>query len=83
MPRCDFIRSDGWALPAPTAAMSRLLSMLGRHPMPLGELRPAAAAAGMSPAEVDAALAVATRRQVLGLALVGGVACVERRRAGA
>ena len=82
MLRHESARPEDRTAPAPTPALWRLLALI-RRPLPLGELRPAAAAAGLSSTEVDAALAVATRRQVLGLALVGGVACVERRRAGA
>jgi hypothetical protein len=51
--------------------------------VPLGELRPAAAAAGMTEPELASAIATATRREVLGLAAVGGVACYVRRRPGA
>ena len=67
-------------LPAPTGPMHALMGLLRWGPLPLAELRPAAAAVGMTAPEIDAALAVATRRQVLGLAMIGGVACVERRR---
>ena len=83
MPRHNIACPDGQAMPAPTAGVHIILSLLRRGPLPIGALRPAAAAAGLTDPEVDAALAVATRRQVLGLALVGGVACVERRRPGA
>lgn len=83
MPRRDSTHPDARAVPAPTAGVHILLSLLRRGPLPIGALRPAAAAAGMAGPEVDAALAVATRRRVLGLAMVGGTACVERRRPGA
>ena len=66
-------------LPAPTGGMHRLIALI-RRPVPLAELRPAATAAGMTDPEVDAALATATRRQVIGLTLIAGTACVERRR---
>jgi hypothetical protein len=58
--------------------MMRLLRLL-RRPMPPGELRPAAAAAGVAEPELTAALSTATRRQVIGLAAVAGTACYVRR----
>ena len=80
MPRRNIARPDSrpGTLPAPSAAMHRLLALL-RRPVPLGQLRPAAAAAGMDAGEVDAALAVATRRRAIGLAMIAGTACVVRR----
>ncbi len=69
-------------LPVPTATMWQLLRLL-RRPLPLGELRPVAAAAGMAEPELAAAISTATRRQVIGLAAIGGVACYVRRRPGA
>jgi hypothetical protein len=62
--------------------MLRLLSLI-RRPPPLGELQPATAAAGMDAGEVDAALAVASRRGAIKLALVAGTACIARRGPGA
>jgi hypothetical protein len=60
--------------PAPTPALFRLLGLL-RRPIPAGELRSAAAAAGLTTDETEAAIRTATRRQVIGLALVGSTAC--------
>ncbi len=55
----------GWrrpdAIPAPGTASFGLLALLKR-PLPLGELRPAAMAAGMSMEVIEAAISVATRR---------------------
>jgi hypothetical protein len=80
MPRCNNARLETTpdTLPAPSPAMLCLLRLL-RRPMPLGELRPAATAAGMAAGEVDDALAVATRRRAIGLAMIAGTACVVRR----
>ena len=80
MPRHAFARPDPnpGNLPAPSPAMWRLLRLL-RRPVPLGELRPAATAAGMAEPELAAALFTATRRQAIGLAAVAGVACYVRR----
>ena len=69
-------------MPAPSPAMLCLLRLL-RRPMPLGELRPAAAAAGMAEPELAAAISTDTRRQVIGLAAVAGTAYYVRRRPGA
>ena len=59
--------------------MLRLLGLL-RRPIPASELRPAASAAGMSAGEIDAAVAVATRRQAIRMVLVGGAAHYARAR---
>ena len=82
MPRLDAAHPGTRAVPAPTPALWRLLALV-RRPVPLNEMRLAAVAAGMAEPEVDAALATATRRQVLGLAMIGGTVCIERRRPGA
>ena len=74
----DVARTSDCALPAPTSGVFRLLTLL-RRPVPVSQLRPAAAAAGMDTGEVDAAIAVATRRQAIGLAMIAGTACVIRR----
>ena len=66
-------------VPAPTGTMLRLLDLL-RRPVPAGELRPAASAAGMSAGEIDAAVGVATRRQAIRMVLVGGAAHYARVR---
>jgi hypothetical protein len=71
-------RPDALTIPAPTPGLLRLLGLV-RRPMPLSELRPAAAEAGLDEAELEAAMAVATRRQVIGLSLIAGTACVTRR----
>ncbi len=71
------------ALPAPTGAMHALLGLLRRGPVPLTELRPAAAAAGMDGPAIDEAFATATRRGAIALVLASGTACVARRRSGA
>ncbi len=47
--------------PAPSVEMYGLLAILKR-PMPLGALRPAAAASGLTMAQVESAISVATRR---------------------
>src|SRR5689334_14403694 len=52
------------ATPAPSPALWALLRVLHR-PLPLAELRPIALAAGMSPAEIDLALANGARRGVI------------------
>lgn len=80
MPRHDSPRPDPrpGTLPAPSAGMFRLLTLL-RRPVPLGQLRPAAAAAGMAEPELAAAISTATRRQVIGLAAIAGTACYVRR----
>ena len=78
MPRCDFARPDEPAFPAPNAGVFRLLNLLKR-PVPVSQLRPAAAAAGMAEPELAAAISTATRRQAIGLAAVAGVACYVRR----
>jgi hypothetical protein len=46
------------AIPAPSFGLLALL----KRPLPLGELRPAAIAAGMSMEVIEAAISVATRR---------------------
>ncbi len=63
MPRRDIACPDArpGTAPAPSPEMTRLLRLL-RRPMPLGELRPAAAAAGMAEPELAAAISTATRR---------------------
>ncbi len=76
--RRDGAHSLDCALPAPTSGVFRLLTLLKR-PVPVSQLRPAATAAGMDASEVDAAIAVATRRQAIGLAMIAGTACVIRR----
>ena len=48
-------------IPAPGPASFGLLALL-KQPMPLGELRPTAIAAGLSPELVENALSIATRR---------------------
>ena len=78
MPRCNFARSDEPALPAPNARVFQLLSLL-KQPVPVSQLRPAAAAAGMAEPELAAAISTATRRQVIGLAAIAGTACYVRR----
>jgi hypothetical protein len=47
--------------PAATSALWQLLALLGR-PLPLGQLRPAALAAGLTQAQVETAIGIATRR---------------------
>ena len=74
----DVARTPDCALPAPTSGVFRLLNLLKR-PVPVSQLRPAAAAAGMAEPELAAALSTATRRQAIGLAAVAGVACYVRR----
>jgi hypothetical protein len=49
------------AIPAPSPASFGLLALLKR-PLPLGELRPAAMAVGMSMEVIEAAISVATKR---------------------
>jgi hypothetical protein len=65
--------------PAPTSTMLRLLGLL-RRPVPASEMRSVAADAGLTEDETEAAIRTATRRQVIGLALVGSSACYVRRR---
>ncbi len=74
----DVARTPDCALPAPTSGMFRLLNLL-RRPVPVSQLRPVATAAGMDAGEVDAALAVATRRRAIGLSMIAGTACIIRR----
>lgn len=78
----DVARPLDCPLPAPTSGVFQLLKLLKR-PLPVSELRPAAAAAGMAEPELDAAVSVATRRRAIGLAAVAGTACYVRRRPGA
>jgi hypothetical protein len=54
-------RSRTSFVPAPAPEMYGLLALL-RRPLPLGELRPAAMAAGMSMEVIETALSIATRR---------------------
>lgn len=80
MPRRDIARPDTrpGTLPAPSPGMHRLMTLL-RRPVPLGELRAVAGAAGMAEPELAAASSTATRRQAIGLAAVAGTACYVRR----
>jgi hypothetical protein len=48
-------------VPAATSELWKLLGLLSR-PLPLSELRPAAMAAGLTPAQVESAIGLATRR---------------------
>ena len=51
-------------LPAPSDEMYGILAILKR-PMPLGALRPAALASGLTMAQVENAISIATRRGAL------------------
>ena len=80
MPRRNIARPDSrpGTLPAPSTGMLHLLRLL-RRPVPLGELRAVAVAAGRAEPELAAAISTATRRQAIGLAAVAGTACYVRR----
>jgi hypothetical protein len=73
------LRASAAVVPAPTGTMLRLLGLL-RRPVPASEMRSVAADAGLTEDETEAAIRTATRRQVIGLALVGSSACYVRRR---
>jgi hypothetical protein len=73
-------RSRAPFVPAPAPEMYGLLALL-RRPMPLGELRPAAIAAGLSSELVESAFSIATRRGELRIEAGsdGTVLAVRRR----
>lgn len=73
------LRASAAAIPAPSGPMLRLLGLL-RRPIPAGELRPVASAAGMSEGEISTAVATATRRQAIKMILLGGSAHYARCR---
>jgi hypothetical protein len=54
-------RISNTTVPAATSELWKLLGLLGR-PLPLSELQPAAMAAGLTPAQVESAIGIATRR---------------------
>jgi hypothetical protein len=67
-------------LPAPSVEMYGLLAILKR-PMPLGELRPAAMAAGLNMEQVETAISIAARRGELRIeAAVDGTVLAVRGR---